>query len=107
MRRGSLCDAFANAGEAGRRVPAGLDRRVAFQELGDRALERGQALVHLDHLIRADRIVGIDVGLVLGPLRAAFATVEEVAIRVGSVDVDFGVLPRAPTGTFTLVWFQL
>ncbi len=63
--------------------------------------------MHLDHLIRADGIGGIDVGLVLSPLRAAFAAVEEVAVRVRAVDVDLGVLPRAPTGTFTLVWFQL
>jgi hypothetical protein len=80
---------------------------VALQELGDRTLERSEALVHLDHLVRADRIGGIDVSLVLGPFSAALAAVEEVPISVGAVDVDFRVLPRAPTGTFTLVWFQL
>ncbi len=80
---------------------------AALQQLGERAFELGEAFVHLDHLIGADGVVRINVGLVLCPLRAAVTAVEKEAIGVGAVDVDRRVFRAPSTGTFALVWFQL
>src|SRR5229473_4151529 len=80
---------------------------VALQQLGERAFELGEALVHLDHLVRADRVVGVDIGLVLGPLRATVTAVEQVAVGVRAVYVYRRLFGAPPTGAFTLVRFQL
>ena len=81
--------------------------RVALQQLGEGAFELGEALVHLNHLVGADGVVWVDIGLVLGPLSAAVTAVEQVAVGVGAVNVDRRVLGSASTGAFALVWFQL
>jgi hypothetical protein len=44
---------------------------------------------------------------VLGPLCAAFTEVEQVAVSVGAVDVDHGVLKIPSADALALVWFQL
>src|SRR5260370_14063530 len=80
---------------------------VALQQLGERAFELGEALVHLDHLVGADGVVRVDVGLVLGPLRATVTAVEKEAVGVGAVDVHRRVFGSPSTGAFTFVWFQL
>jgi hypothetical protein len=44
---------------------------------------------------------------VLSPLRPALAPVEQVAIRLGTVDIDGRIYLAPSAGTFALVWFQL
>ena len=53
--------------------------RVVVEELGDRTLELGQAVVHLDHFVRADWFRWVDVSLVLRPLVSAVTAVELVS----------------------------
>ena len=80
---------------------------VLLQEFGDGTFELRQTLVDLDHLIRGDGVVRVDVGLMHGPLQAAFAAVEEVAITVRAVDVDRRVLQPSPTSALRCLWFLL
>ncbi|MDQ6721990.1 MAG: hypothetical protein M3003_14505 [Candidatus Dormibacteraeota bacterium] len=50
--------------------------RGRLEQLGDRTFECGQAYMDIDHLVRADGIRRVDIGLVLGPLSAALTAVE-------------------------------
>jgi hypothetical protein len=85
-------------------VPLG---RELLKQLDNRTFELGQACMDLDDLVRADRVRRVDVRLVLGPLCAEFTEVEQVAVGVGAVDVDHGVLEIPSADALALVWFQL
>src|SRR5438132_13088084 len=86
---------------------AELRGRVRLKQLRYRAFELGQLLVHLDHLVRRDRVGRVDVGQVLSPLTTAFAPVEQETVGAGAVGVDGGVFHAPTANALSLVWFQL
>ena len=81
--------------------------RELLKQLDNRTFELGQACMDLYDLVRADRVRRVDARLVLGPLRAAFTPVEQAAIGVGAVDMNFSVLELASTDARALSWLQI
>ena len=83
-----------------------LGRGVRLQQLGDRTFELRQLAVNLDHLVRRHGVHRIDVLVVLGPLGAAVAAVEQEAVGAGAIRVDRSVFQAPTAGALALVWLQ-
>ena len=82
-------------------------RRALAEQVCDRTLERGQPLVDFDHLVRADGIHRVNIGMVLRPLDAALTAVEYIALVVGAVDVGRRILELPAADALAPIRFQL
>jgi hypothetical protein len=73
--------------------------RILLEELWHGSFERGESGVDLDDLIGADRVCGIHVGTVLGPLGAALTAMEDAGVGARAVEIDdrLGQLATART----------